>query len=170
VRDLQRRVADLARLLAEDRAQQPLLGGQLGLALRGDLADQDVARLDLRTDADDALLVEVGEHLLGDVRDVAGDLLGTELGLAGVDLELLDVDRGQHVLADEPLGEDDRVLEVVALPGHERDEQVAAERELALVGRGAVGERPRRPRGAPLGDQGRWLMQVPWFERWNLVR
>ena len=38
-------VADLAGLLAEDGAQQALLGGQLGLALRGDLADQDVARL-----------------------------------------------------------------------------------------------------------------------------
>ena len=34
VRDLQRGVADLARLLLEDRADQLLLGGQLGLALR----------------------------------------------------------------------------------------------------------------------------------------
>ncbi len=34
----------------------------------------------------------------------------------------------------------DRVLEVVALERHERDEQVRAERELAVVGRGAVGQ------------------------------
>jgi hypothetical protein len=39
-----------------------------------------------------------------------------------------------------PLAEDDGVLEVVALPRHERDEQVLAERELAAVGRRAVGE------------------------------
>jgi hypothetical protein len=83
-----RGVADLAGLLAEDRAQQALLGGQLGLALRRDLADEDVAGADLGADADDAPLVEVGEHLLGDVRDVAGDLLGAELGVAGVDLVL----------------------------------------------------------------------------------
>ena len=43
VRHLQRGVAHLAGLLAEDRAQQPLLRGQLGLALGRDLADQDVA-------------------------------------------------------------------------------------------------------------------------------
>ncbi len=52
----------------------------------------------------------------------------------------MDVDRGQHVLLHEPLGDDDRVLEVVALPRHEGDEQVLAERELALAGRRAVRE------------------------------
>src|SRR3954452_22072851 len=95
VLDLQGGVADLAGLLTEDRAQQPLLRRQLGLALRRDLADQDVAGDHVGADPDDAALVEVGEDLLGDVRDVPGDLLGTELGVAGVDLELLDVDRGQ---------------------------------------------------------------------------
>ena len=75
-------VLHLAGLLAEDRAQQPLLGGELGLALGRDLADQDVARLDLGADVDDAVLVEVLERLLADVGDVAGDLLGPELGVA----------------------------------------------------------------------------------------
>src|SRR5690606_37071077 len=84
VRHLQRGVTDLTGLLTEDRAQQALLGGQLGLTLRGDLADEDVAGDDLGTDADDAALVEVGEDLLGDVRDVPGDLLGAELGVTGV--------------------------------------------------------------------------------------
>ena len=60
-----RRVADLAGLLTEDRAQQALLGRQLGLALRGDLADEDVAGADLGADADDAALVEVLEDVLG---------------------------------------------------------------------------------------------------------
>src|SRR4051794_361797 len=140
VRDLQRRVADLAGLLAEDRAQQPLLGGQLGLALRRDLPDQDVTGGDVGTDADDAALVEVGQDLLGDVRDVPGDLLGAELGVAGVDLVLIDVDRGEHVVLHEALRQDDRVLVVVALPRHERHEQVLAERHLGVVGAGAVGD------------------------------
>ena len=68
-----------------------------------DLADQDVAVLHLGADADDAALVEVGQHVLGDVRDVPGDLLRPELGVAGVDLVLLDVDRGQHVVLDDAL-------------------------------------------------------------------
>ena len=59
-------VADLAGLLTEDRAEQPLLRGQLGLTLGRDLADEQVAVADLGTDADDAAVVEVGEDLLGD--------------------------------------------------------------------------------------------------------
>ena len=132
VRHLEAGVAHLAGLLTEDGAQQPLLGRELGLALRGDLADEHVAGADLGADADDAALVEVAEHLFREVRDVTGDLLRTELGVAGVDLVLVDVDRREHVVAYEALAQDDRVLEVVALPRHERDEQVLAQRELAL--------------------------------------
>ena len=140
VRDLERRVAHLARLLLEDRADQLLLGRQLGLALRRHLADEQVAGADLGADPHDAALVEVRERLLGAVGDVARDLLVAELGRARVDLVLVDVDRAEHVVLDEALGEDDRVLEVVALERHERDEQVGAERELASVRGRAVRE------------------------------
>ena len=140
VRDLERGVADLARLLLEDRADQLLLGGELGLALGRDLAHQQVARGDLGADAHDAALVEVAQRLLRAVRDVARDLLVAQLGGAGVDLVLLDVDRGELVVLHEPLRDDDRVLEVVALPGHEGDEAVLAERQLA-----AARSRSRRP-------------------------
>src|SRR5205807_10669793 len=101
--------------------------------LRRDLADGQVAGADLGADADDAALVEVLERLLGAVRDVARDLLVAELRRTRVDLVLVDVDRREHVVLDEALGEDDRILEVEALPRHERDEQVLAERELALL-------------------------------------
>ena len=137
---LRRGVAHLAGLLTEDGPQQALLGGELGLALGRDLADEHVAGADLGADADDAALVEVREDLLGEVRDVPGDLLGAELGVAGVDLVLVDVDRREHVVLHQALGEDDGVLEVVALPRHEGDEQVLAEGQLAVVGGGAVGE------------------------------
>ncbi len=103
VRHSQRDVARLLGLLAEDGDDQPLLGGQLALTLRRDLADQDVLRPDLGADADDAVLVEVLEHVLADVRDVAGDLLRTELGVAGLRLVLLDVDRGEDVILDQAL-------------------------------------------------------------------
>src|SRR3569833_2848523 len=140
VRHLQRGVADLTGLLTEDRAQQARLRGQLGLALGRDLADQDVARGDLGADADDAPLVQVGQDLFGDVRDVPGALLRTQLGVAGVDLVLLDVDRGEDVVLHQPLAEDDRVFVVVALPRHERDQEVLPERHLAVVGAGTVGD------------------------------
>ncbi len=137
---LERGVADLPGLLTEDGPQEPLFGGEFGLSLGGDLADEDVAGADFGADPDDAPLVEVLQDLLGQIGDVTGDLLGAELGVAGVDLVLLDVDRRQHVVADEALGEDDGVLEVVALPGHEGHEEVLA-REPARRGR----SRDRRP-------------------------
>ena len=56
------------------RAEQLLFRRELRLALRRDLADQDVARLHLGADADDAGVVEVVERLVADVRDVARDL------------------------------------------------------------------------------------------------
>ena len=155
---LQRAVADVAGLLAEDRAEELLFGGELGLALRRDLADEDVARLHLGADAHDAGLVEVLEGLFADVRDVAGDLFLAELRVAGDALELLDVDRGEDVVLGDALGDEDRVLEVVALPRHERDEHVLAERELAHVA--STGRRrARRPAFtiSPVRTIGFWL-------------
>jgi len=133
-------VAHVGGLLAEDGAQQLLFRGHRAFALRRHLADQDVARLHLGADIDDARLVEVLERLFADVRDIAGDLLLAELGVAGHDLELLDMDRGEHVIAHDALGEQDRVFEVVAIPRHERDEHVAAQGQLAILRRRAVGD------------------------------
>src|SRR3954469_14927703 len=101
VRHLQARVANLTRLLTEDRAQQALFRRELGLALRRDLADEDVARADLGPHADDPAVVEVFQELFRHVRDVARDLFRTELGVARFDLVLLDVARGQDVVPDE---------------------------------------------------------------------
>ena len=68
------------------------------------------------------------------------------------------------------LGDEDRILEVVAVPRHERDEHVAAERELAELGRGAVGDDVAGLDPSPTFTSGRWVMQVFWFERWNFSR
>jgi hypothetical protein len=139
-RHLERAVLHVLGLLAEDRGEQLLFRRELGLALRGDLADQDVARLHVGADPDDAPLVEVHHALVGDVGDLAGDLLLAPLGVADVQLELLDVDRRIDVVLDQPLAQDDRVLEVVPVPGHERHQDVAAQGQLATVG----GRRRRR--------------------------
>ena len=133
-------VAHIAGLLTEDRAQQLFLGGLVGFALGGHLAHQDVAALHVGTDADDAHLVEVAQALLGNVRDFAGDLLRAELGLTGFDLVLLDVHRGVEVVAHQALAHQDRVLVVVALPGHVGDQHVLAEGDLAAFAGGAVGQ------------------------------
>ena len=136
----QRGVADVGGLLAEDGAQKLLFRRHRAFALRRDLADEDVARMDLGADIDDAGLVEVLQRLFRHVRNVARDFLRTQLRVAGHHLELLDVDRGEDVFLHDPLGEQDRVFEVVAVPRHERDEHVPAERQLAELGRRTVGD------------------------------
>ena len=102
-------------------------------------------------------LVEVFEGFLADVRDVPGDLFLAELGVAGDALELLDVNRGEHVVLGDALGDEDRVLEVVTLPGHERDEHVLAERELAHVAGGTVGQHVAGFTISPVRTIGFWL-------------
>ena len=61
-------------------------------------------------------------------------------GVARDDGELLDVDRRVAVVGDDALADQDRVLVVVAVPRHERDQHVLAERQLAQVGRRAVAD------------------------------
>ena len=132
-RNLQRGVLHVGGLFAEDGAQQALFRREFGLALRRDLADEDVAGLHFRADADDAVGAEVLQRLLAEVRDVARDFLRPELGVAGADLEFVNVNRGEDVFLDDALADEDGVLEVVAVPRHERDEHVAAQRQFAVL-------------------------------------
>ncbi|CAB4650113.1 unannotated protein [freshwater metagenome] len=116
VGNLERRIANFTALLVEDCSQQPLFSAELGFTLGCDLAHEDVARANLCTDTNDASLIQVGQELGADIRKVTSDLFLTQLGVAGVHVILLDVNRGQSVVLDQVLGEDDCVFEVVALP------------------------------------------------------
>ena len=139
-RHAQAGVLHVRGLLAENRAQQLLFRRQLGLALGRDLAHQDVARVHLGADVNDAGLVELGQRRFTDVGDVARDFLGTEFGVARHCLQFFDMDGGEVILIHHALGDENRVLEVVAVPRHERDQHVASEREFAHVGALAVGQ------------------------------
>src|ERR1700689_357244 len=139
-RHAQAGVAHIGRLFAEDGAQQLLFRRHRALALGRDLADQNVAGDDVGPDVDDAGFVEVLQRLFRYVRNVARDFLRSELGVARHRLEFLDMDRGEDVVLDDAFAEQDRILEVVAVPGHERDEYVAAEREIAAIRRRTVSD------------------------------
>ena len=139
-RQTQRRVAHVGSLLAEDGAKQLLFRRHRAFALRRDLADEDVARVHLGADVNDASLVEVAQRFFTDVRDVAGDVFRPQLRVAGHHLELFDVDRGEDVFLHDPLGDEDGVFVVVAVPRHERDEDVAAQRQFTQFGGRTVGD------------------------------
>ena len=90
-RDLERGVFHVGGLFAEDGAQQAFFRREFGFALRRDFADEDVAGLHFRADADDAVGAEVLQRFIAEVRDVARDFLRPELGVAGADFEFIDV-------------------------------------------------------------------------------
>ena len=167
-RDLERIVLHILAGPAEDGVQQFLLGRELRFRLRRHLADEDVARTDVRSDLHDAVFVQAPQGLLADVGDVAGELLAAELGLADFRVEFLDVDRGIDVVLDQLLADDDRILEVEAVPGHECRQDVPAQGQLALVRCRAVGEHRPFSTFWPSCTIGFWFWQVRSFNPTNL--
>jgi hypothetical protein len=93
----------------------------------------------LGADEGDTRLIELGQGRIADIGNVGRNLLRPELGVARDAGQLLDMDGGEAILLHHTLGDQDRVLEVVAVPGHERDQHVLAQRQFAQVGRGTVG-------------------------------
>src|SRR5690606_5272179 len=130
----------LPRLFTENGVEEPLFGGQLGHPFGGHFADEDVARLDFGTDADNSPFVQVPEGVLPDVGDVPGDFLGTQLGVPGFAFVFLDVDRGVDVLLHQLFAKKNGVLIVVSFPGHEGDEDVLTQGQFPQFGGGAVGD------------------------------
>ncbi len=126
MRYFQRIVADFSGLFTEDRQQQLFFRGDFALALRGDLTDQDVAFLDFRTDHDDAAAVEVAAGIFADVWNIAGNFFRSQLRFAAFNVVFLNMNRSVDIVADHPLGHDDRIFVVITVPGHERDRHVLA--------------------------------------------
>ena len=139
-RHFQRSVLHVRRLFAEDGAEQPLFGRQFGLALGRDFADENVARLDLRADANDAVQAEVLQRLFTQVRNVARDFLRSKLGVARADFKLVNVDRSKDVVLDDSLTDEDGVFEIISVPRHERAQDIAPQRQFAAGRTRTVGD------------------------------
>src|SRR3546814_9149176 len=80
-----RGVAHVTRLFSEDGAEEFFFRRHRALALRRDLTYQNVARLHLGSDIDDARLIEVAKGFFTDIRDVAGNVFRPQLCVAGQD-------------------------------------------------------------------------------------
>src|SRR5262249_36544081 len=117
-------IAGLFRLLAENGDDQPLFGSKLALAFRRDFSHKDILGPHFSADADDAVLVQIFQHVLADIRNVASDLLRTKLRIASFLLILLDMDARENVILYKALREQDGILIVVSAPRHECHEDV----------------------------------------------
>src|SRR5258708_4115593 len=139
-RAVERSVANIAGFFAEDGTEQLFFRRQRGFALRRDLADQDVARLYDRADADNSAFVEVAKERLADVGNIASNFLGAELGVARFDFVLLDVNRGVLVVLDHLFAAQDPVFELVTTPLQKRHHHLAAKSELTALRARTVGK------------------------------
>ena len=82
----------------------------------------------------------MAQAILRHIRNVAGDDLWAELGLANLNVIILDVDTGQAVVLHQAAAEDNRVLHVVTAPRHKGHRQVSSQRDLALGNRRTLDE------------------------------
>src|SRR5690606_29097476 len=138
-RHAQRGVLNVAGLFTEDSTQQFFFRGQLGFALRRDLAYQNIARANFGTYVDDARLVQLVQRSLAHVGDIRGDFFWAELGITGYAGQFLNVDSGETIFLNHTLREKDGVFEVVAVPGHERDAHVLAQSQFTHIGGRTIG-------------------------------
>ena len=124
---LERAVADVAGLLAEDGSKELLLGGELRLALRGDLADQDVARVAPRRRCGRCPLssrsFRASSPTFGMSRVISSLPSFVSRATHSNSSMWIEVKTSSFAMRSR---DEDRVLEVVALPWHERDEHVLA--------------------------------------------
>ena len=137
-RHLERGVLDISSFLTKDSTEQTFFRCQLGLALRRDFADQNIARFHLGTHTNHSVHVEVLQCLFTEVRDVAGDFLRAKLGVPCSHLVLGNVDGRVNVVLHDAFADTDGILKVVAVPRHVGDQHVAAKRNFAVLGAGAV--------------------------------
>ena len=136
----QRSVLNIGRLLAEDGTQQLLFRSQLGLTFRRHLANQNVTGGNFSANINNARLVQLGQRRFTDIRDVGSDLLRPQLGVPRYAAQFLNVDGGEAIFFHHPLGNQDRVFEVVTVPGHEGDAHVLTQRQLTHVGGRAISQ------------------------------
>ena len=139
VRHLQGSVTHFSCLLAEDRAQQSLLCGQLGLALGRHLTYQNIAGTHFRTDADDTSVIQILQCIITHAGHVPGDLLGSQLGVPGLCLVFFHVHGGVDILLHQSLTQKYRILVVITFPGHETDQRILTQSQLTAIGGRTIG-------------------------------
>src|SRR3546814_5521647 len=147
----------VTRLFSEDGAEEFFFRRHRALALRRDLTYQNVARLHLGSDIDDARLIEVAKGFFTDIRDVAGNVFLPHLCVAGHDFKFLDMDRVKDAVLHDPFRDQDGVLVGVSVPGPERDGCVPAQSKLTQLG------------GRTIGNDATLLDDITHFDRKSVV-
>ena len=106
----------LTGLFTEDSAEQFFFCRELSLTLGADLSNQDVTRVDLSADADDAVFIQFAETLFSYIGDITGNLFRAKLGITSFNLMFLNMDRGEFIIFHQAAADDDSILIVITFP------------------------------------------------------
>src|SRR5205823_9164444 len=135
----QRRVFHVRGFFTEDGAQQSFFRRQFRFGFWRNFADQNVAWFHFRADAHHPVRAQIAQRFFANIWNIARDFFRPELGVARPDLELIDVNGSVDVFLHHLLRDHDGILKIVAIPRHERDQDVASEREFAVIGVRSIG-------------------------------
>ena len=132
VRYLQGSITHLTCFLTKDCSQQTLLCRQLSLTLRCNLADQDITGTYFCTDTDDTSLIQILQCIVADARNITGDLFRSQLRVTCFCLIFFHMNRRVNVIHNQLLAQKNRILVVIAFPGHKSDQRVLSKCDLAV--------------------------------------
>ena len=134
MRNLQRCITNLTRLLTENCAKQSLLSSKLCLSLRSNFTYQNITSTNFCTDADDTSLIQILQRIVTDTRNISCDLFRSQFGVTRFYLVLFNMNRCIDIILYQTLGKQNSILVVITFPGHESDQWVLTKCQLTIGG------------------------------------
>ena len=129
----------------------------MGFAFRRYFTHQDVTGFYFRTDVNNTGFIQTVLHTLGQVRNIAGNVFRTQLGITGNNVQFLNVNRSIAVVCSYFFRNQNRVFVVVTVPRHKGDGHVLTQSQFAQIG------------GCTVGNQIAALQNIACFDSWTLV-
>ena len=90
-------IANLASFLAEDSAKKAFFSGEFGFALGSDFADENIAGRARSAANDEAVGIEIGKSVVGEIGNIASEFFRAEFGIASVGLIFVDVNGSEEI-------------------------------------------------------------------------
>ncbi len=129
----QRSILNVSGFVTENSLQQLLFRRRISLSFRSGLTDHDISRLDVSTDTDDTILIQILGSLFGYIRDICGELLHTTFRIAYFEQLLYYMDRSEQVLTDDALAQYYGILIVITLPRYISNLEVLTQCQFATL-------------------------------------
>ena len=138
--NFQRVVFNVFADAAENSVEQLFFRRQFRFGLGRYLADENVALADVRSNADNAVFVQIAKSLFRNVGNVSGEFLASQFGVANFFFQFDNMDAGVRIVLNEFFRQNDSVFVVVTFPDHKRAQDVASQSQFAVINGGAVGD------------------------------